>query len=194
MKYYLKTAIFGFVYLIIMDLVALLISYIKSDVWQFVVSVLAIAFYFFVAGAIYFKEGETALDLLHNNDNQRRRMVETGELVEIKTAAEYKPYKGFIIGAFICVPLVILLILHLIIGLAADANGAGIAATFMYFLFYLPYGAFHTGSLVFADYFVILYSIIIISAGVGIAYLLGARKSQRKYDLIERKHREIYGD
>ena len=198
MKYYLKNALFGFVYLILMDLTALLISLISSKTWQFILAMVAIAFYCFVVGTIFFKEGESALDLRHSNDAQRRRMVETGEIYEIKTIPEYKPYKGFVMGAIICVPLVFVLILHLIIGLSTGgmANGAGAAAVIMYYLFFVPYAAFHSGmeTFLFGEYFIVLYSIAVISATTGIAYILGARKSQRKYDIIERKHREIYGD
>lgn len=196
MKYYLKGAIFGFAYLVVMDFVSLLVSYIENKAVQAILTFVAVAFYCFIIGVIFFKDGETALDYLHSNDLQRRRMVETGEIVELKTAPEYKPYKGFIIGALICAPLVFLLILHLIIGLATGgtANGAGIAASFAYFSFYMLYGTFQTATLTFGDYFILLYSVVITSAAVGIPYIFGAKKSQKKYDLIERKHREIYGE
>ena len=123
-------------------------------------------------------------------------MVETGKLTEIDTVKEYKPYKGFIIGALICAPLVFILLLHLIIGLASGGtlNGAGIVATFAYFMFFTPINAFYTETLAFADYFIILYALAVTSLVTGISYILGAKKSQRKYDMIERKHREIYGD
>ena len=196
MKYYIKNALFGFAYLILMDLVSILTIMVESTFWKAVIGIAAILFYCFVIGTVYNKEGETALDCLHSNDVQRRRMVESGEIIPINTATEYKHYKGFIIGAFICAPLVFLLLIHLIIGLASGGtlNGAGIVSTFVYFTFYVPYGAFHTETLVFGNYFVLLYAIVVTALTAGIAYILGAQKAQRKYDMIERKHREIYGD
>ena len=196
MKYYIKNAAFAFVYLIVMDVTALLITMIKTPAWQLVLSIIAILFYLFVLFTIFSGEGARALDIRHANDTQRRRMIETGDVFDLKTAEEYKPYKGFIIGVIICVPQILLLIIHLILGLitGGTANGAGGAALIIYYLFYLPFGAMHTGALVFGEYFILLYSVAVISVAIGVAYILGAKKSQRKYDLIERKHREIYGD
>ena len=196
MKYYIKNALFGFAYLVLMDLMSILVIFIGSAVWKAIVAFISILFYCFVIGTVYFKEGETAFDILRGNDIQRRKMVETGKLTEIDTVKEYKPYKGFIIGALICAPLVFILLLHLIIGLASGGtlNGAGIVATFAYFMFFTPINAFYTETLAFADYFIILYALAVTSLATGISYILGAKKSQRKYDMIERKHREIYGD
>lgn len=198
MKYLIKNSVFGLVYLFVMDFVAILIYYIDNQALQIVLAFAAVAFYCFVLGYLTSKEGETAFDVLHNNDMQRRFMVKTGELVDIDASAEYKPYKGFIMGLLICAPMVLLLIIHLILGLLSGGtlNGAGAATTLGYFLFYAVYGSIVSLEkvLTFGEYFILLYALVVTSVTTGVSYIIGAKKSQKKYDKIEQKRREIYGD
>ena len=198
MKYLLKNSVFGFVYLLVMDFVAILIYYVDNRTLQIILSFVAVAFYCFVVGYLTEKEGETALDVLHNNDMERRHVIKTGILVDINTAAEYKPYKGFCMGLLICSPLLLLLLIHLILGLASGGtiNGAGTAASLGYFLFYAVYGSITSLDkvLTFGEYFILLYAPAVTSITMGVAYIIGANKSRKKYLKIEIKHREIYGD
>lgn len=198
MKYYIKCSLFAFAYMIAMDIGALLFSYIDSIALRAVLSIAWALFYCFIVGIMFFKEGETALDFRHANDLERKHMVESGVVVELDTAPEYKPYKGFVIGVYACIPLIIILLLHLLIGLSSGgtANGAGIVASVVYFTFFMPYGAFRSGVnlFTFGEYFILIYTVAILAVTVGVAYILGARKAQKKYDLIERKQNEIYGD
>ncbi|MDY6367248.1 MAG: hypothetical protein SPL13_01860 [Clostridia bacterium] len=197
MKYYVKCSLFAFAYLVAMDIGALLLSYISIVPLRVALSVVWALFYCFIVGVIFFKEGETSLDFRHANDLERKHMVESGEIVELDIAPEYKPYKGFIIGLYACIPLLVALFVHLILGLATGgtANGAGITASVIYFTFYMIYGAFQSGlAMSFGEYFIILYTLVFIPVTIGVAYILGAKKAQRKYDIIEEKRREIYGD
>ena len=198
MKYYIKCSLFAFAYLIAMDIGALLFSYIGSVALRAALSIVWVLFYCFIVGVIYFKEGATSLDVRHANDLERKHMVESGEIVELDTAPEYKPYKGFMIGIYACIPLILIMLIHLILGLATGgtANGAGIVASIVYFTFFMPYGAFRSGVklFTFGEYFIILYTVVFLAVVIGVAYNLGARKAQKKYDLIERKQNEIYGN
>lgn len=198
MRYYIKHVLFGYVYLILMGTVAFGVTFIQSRAAQIVLGVLTIGFFCLVMWLTMFKEGESALDVRHSNDIERRRMIETGNIRPIRTAEEYKPYKGFLVGVFICLPLIIAMLVHLILGFALKgANGGGMVGCLMYLPFYIVYGVFKAGTgiaVTWGEYFIILYAIPVVSAATGIPYMMGARKSQSKYDMIAEKQRLIYGD
>lgn len=202
MKYYVKCSLFAFAYLIAMDIGAFLFAYIQIVALRAALSIFWALFYCFIVGVMFFKEGETALDFRHANDLERRHMVESGVPVELDVAPEYKPYKGFVIGLYACIPMLFGLLIHSVLGIATGgtANGAGIVTSAVYFTFYMIYGSLVTKnaegvveSMGFGEYYLILIGLVIMCVAIGVAYILGAKKAQMKYDLIERKQREIYG-
>jgi hypothetical protein len=200
MKYFLKQSGFLFIYNIFMTIIALGILCIqgKDLLWlRMILCVLNIGLYLFIAGMTFYKEGQEALKVRNANDLEREQIIKTGEALPLKIAEEYKPWKGFVMGAIICAPMVIALIVHLILALATNGtvNGAGAVSGLLYMSFFAPVTELlGTETLVWAQYFIQLYAIPIIVVTAGVGYMLGAKKIQAQYDKIHEKQRQIYGD
>lgn len=196
MWYFTKQTLFLFVYLLFMSFVSFAVSAIQIFALKIVLLVLSLALYTFIVCASSFKEGQEAVKLLNSNDMQRRRIVETGEYIKLKTAGEYKAWKGFIFGLIVVAPLIICMIVHVILSSATGANGAGAVAGLVYSLFYAPYSIFLSETALVSNwqYYILLYAIPYMMGACGVPYLLGARKMQLQYDKIQEKHKELYGE
>ena len=196
MWYYFKQTLFLFVYMLFMSFISFAIAALKIPALKVILLILSIALYVFIAVMSSFKEGQQSVSLLNSNDLQRKRIIETGEDIKLKTAGEYRVWKGFFLGFLVTLPLVICLIVHTIIAYTGGGNGAGAVAGMGYALFYIPYSTFlETAVLESAgQYYILLYCVPFMMATCGSPYLLGARKMQAKYDKIQEKHNELYGD
>ena len=200
MKYFLKQSGFLFFYNIFMTIIALGILCIPGEnlAWlRIILCVLNIALYLFIVGMTFFKEGQDALKTRNANDLEREQIIKTGEALPLKLAEEYKPWKGFVMGAIICAPMVIALIVHFILALATHGtvNGAGAVAGLIYMSFFaLVSELASVETLVWGQYFIMLYALPLISGASGISYIMGANKIQAQYDRIHEQQRQIYGD
>ncbi len=201
MGYYFKQSLFGYVYTFIMGFLSFGVYFIQNIYAECILNVIIIVFYLIIIGHMVFKEGEKAVRVRHANDIERAYIVKTGEPRPLKLKEEYKPYKGFLIGVFTCMPMLVGLFIHLILGLSLGEAyiGAGMVTNFFYFSFYWMYGMFLVGhgtgvGLTWAQDFILLYAFVIIVAVLGVEYILGAKKSQKQFDKIDDINKELYGD
>ena len=197
MKYLLKQTILPIVYLVFMSIIAFGILCVGNNLtWlKITLSILNLALYGYIVGAVAKKEGEDALKVRIANDAERLQIIRTGEDRPLKLKEEYKTWKGFVVGLLACVPLIILLMLHVILtAINPDLVGAGAIAN----LIYLPFGAFiridSSISVVDWHYYFNLIAVLILPLITGIPYVLGARKIQLQQEMILEKQRQIYGD
>lgn len=185
MKYFLKQIGFCLLYLFFMDSVAFGIDALESEFLKFLLYIANLGLFFFLMFVVSSKEGEEARKLLETNDAERRYMLETGELRPIDRAKEYTPFKGFFVGLCMCIPLVILLLIHLCIGIfGGTSNGVGVAAATCYMCFWMPYSVLFAGSttiVAWGEYFAILYCVPLLMLGLGLPYILGAKKIDKQY-------------
>ena len=199
---YVKNILLGYIYLVFMGMIAWGISYVGSTAAEFAVCLVNVGFYCFVMWYNLYKEGEDAMNTRYSNDLEREYMVRTGFIRKLKTHEEYKSWKGFLMGGYVCLPLVLLMILHLILGttLGPQYNGGGVAAGVMYLGFYWLYAVFMVSgsgtvtAMSWGGYFILLYAVIIILATFGIAYIVGGRKAVRQREMIKDRHKQIYGE
>lgn len=194
MWYYIKQSFLSFIYLIFMAMISLSIILIQVAWLRIVLNFACVALYLVVVCAASFKDGETALKTRIANDTERREIIRTGEDRPLKLKQEYKVWKGFMSGAIACVPLVVLMIIHVILYYAAGPqyNGAGAIASFIYMMF----SGFIKISFELQQwhYYFNLIAIPFLTLMTGIPYILGARKIQLQQDRIMARQRQIYGD
>ncbi len=205
MKYYLKQGVFPFIYMLFMAMIAFGILAISGLLWlKIILAVLNIALYAVVVAAVSYKEGQESVKVQHANDLERMEIIRTGENRPLKVHEEYKPWKGFTFGFTACVPLVVLLALHTIVYLSTGSyRGLGAIAGLVYFMFFVFFtfgaaasaGEAATGAaLPWYSFYGALIALPIVMLITGIAYLLGAKKIMRQYEIIQEKQRSIYGD
>ncbi len=204
MKYYFKQSFFLIVYNLFMSITAFGIMAIPEHLlWlQMILFALNMGLYILILCMVSFKEGQTALKVRSANDLEREQIVKTGNALPLKLHEEYKPWKGYFIGFLIASPIIICLIIHSIL-IAFNTNfvGAGAVAGIIYMAFCGPIitlfgegGVWYGAVPLFAQYYILLYAVVVISVANGIAYNKGAAKMQRSYDKIKAKQREIYGE
>ena len=202
MKTYLKQAFVPFVYLFLTAVIAFAILSIGDGlVWlKALLCACNIALYITVVGGISYKEGQTALKVRIANDTERRHIIRTGEDRPLRIAEEYKWWKGFLMGAIACAPMLILMLVHTVLILINPAlNGAGVIACTFYMAFFafMILGNGNSTSLKPLEptkFYFNLISLPIVMLICGIGYMLGARKIQRQQDAIKQRHREIHGE
>jgi hypothetical protein len=199
---YLKKSIIPFAYMVLSSRVSMGILTIEDNlIWlKVLLSILNLGLYSVVTGAFAFKEGEQALKVRVANDIERKQIIRTGEDRPLKLHEEYKWWKGFLIGAISCSPIVVLMLVHTILILINPAlNGSGIAASMIYltgFAFMMLNKSVNPTilSVNSARCYFNFVTIVIVSVAYGIGYNLGARKIQLQQDAIKEKHREIHGE
>ena len=199
MKYYLKKFLFLFVYIIMMDIVSFGAISIQTELWvRVLLSILSIAMYLFVVIIFGYAEGKLAEKTLFSNDNNRRFIIETGKDMPLKEHEEFKVWKGFVMGASVCFPMILGLIVHLIVYLCTGTvTAVGGATSICYMLFYAPIfaGYLVSGTVVpWASYFIMLYGIVVMTLAFGISYIVGAAKMKKEDDKIREKQKIIYGE
>ena len=196
MKYLLKLTIIPFIYLVFMLVICLSVLMIPEKLlWlRYVAASGAFILFAVIIAGVFYGEGQTALKVRLANDMERRQIILTGEDRPLKVKEEYVPWKGFVAGALVCVPLVILLAVHtlLILTVGETARGAGATASMLYIIVFIFFSAGGETVSVYAYYYT-LFAIPVIMSLTGVPYIIGARKIQRQQDAIERKHNAIYG-
>ena len=201
LKYFSKRALFPLFYSVFMMSINLPITLLGDDqAWikyllfsaSFIFSAVVIAF-------LAFKEGVESVKTMHANDVERLNIIRTGEDRPLNLAREYKPWKGFVIGATICIPLVILLLAQLICYMVNPVDPAilpGAIASCLYivvFSFFRPSATAYEGAQTLL-YFWNLISIPVYMLMYGIPYLIGAKKQNRIYSIIEEKRNLLHGE
>ncbi len=198
MKYYLKKAIIGLVYLIFSAVTAYGVLFIPGLTWlKVILLVLNLGLYSYVLGSTAFQDGQAAYKIRMANDLNRKQIVLTGEDIPLDTQKEYKAYKGFIIGLVICIPLIVLLIIHAIVSTNNPSNqDYGTTASFIYLMAFAFAGVGVKVDSLFAvvsPYWSLL-AIPVIVLVQGIMFYLGGRKIELQQEMIREKHRMIHGE
>lgn len=196
MWYFIKQSIFLVGLMFFMMTTSLLILRIGVPIAEFFLSLLNLGLYSTAIILIFYKEGQTAWKLRQSNDIERRNIIATGKNIPLKTTPEYKAWKGFIFGIISCLPMMIMLIVHAIMGDTSGGTSAGSVCSVMHYVFWLPYfelRATLTPGFIpgFVDYFGVLYAVVLMSFLTFIGYYAGARKLQRAQDKVEMRKKEI---
>lgn len=194
--YFLKQMFFPLVYMVILSITSIGITAINNDLmWlKYILNAIVLAFFALIIGAVSWKDGEEGAKVLHANDLERRRIVETGEDRPLNLLKEYRPWKGFLAGLSTCVPLIIMIIIHAIMSSTGAGNGAGAVAGFVYMIVFMFFMPDLNMTLTASHYYLTLTAIPIFMVITGVAYILGYRKIQKQYQSVERKQNQIYGD
>ena len=200
--YYIKQAFVPLMYLLMFDIIALGILCIGDNLiaLKVILLILNLGLYGFIMGAVAFKDGQMALKVRMANDLNREQIVKTGKELPLKLNEEYKPWKGFLMGANICIPLVILMILHVILTagkdptLASTSNTCGAISGLIYIVVFAFAQVKSTTAIISTTYYITLVAIPFFVAVLGVCYWLGGQKIIRQQEMIKEKHRQIYGD
>ena len=198
MKFYLKKAIIGLVYLLFSAVTAYGVLFIPGLTWlKIILLILNLSLYGYILASTAFQDGQASYKVRMINDLNRQQIVLTGEDIPIDTQKEYRPYKGFIIGLVICVPLIVLLIIHLIVTSTNPLNqDFGVTASFLYLSFYAFAGAKFGVDKVFASVspYWTLIAIPVIVLIQGLFFYLGGRKIELQQEMIKEKHKILHGE
>ena len=195
MLYYLKKSIIGWVYTISMAFIAygIMAWTSMSVVIKIFLAIANLAMYGLVVVFTGMRDGEEAMRILHDNDANRRRIIQTGADIPINRLKEYRAYKGFIVGLFVAAPMILLLIIHAIVYFTTGNVVVGGIAVLIYNGYSIFFGLFMSlaGGV---NAFYLLAFIPVIMCFSGIPYIIGARKMQKMYESIKKQKDEIYGE
>ncbi len=201
-KYFLKQMFFPLLYAIMMMMINMSITMITEDLlWlKYMLFALSFALFAFIVCAVAFKDGQEAVKIRHMNDVERLNIIRTGEDRPLNVVKEYKPWKGFVSGLMVCIPLFILMIIHTIYLLTNPSSPtpwAGAVSSFIYsvvFSFFNPNLEVYKTCAQLSRYYYCLIAIPVFALLVGVPYMLGAKKQLLLYKSVEDKHKAIYGD
>lgn len=194
MKYIFKQSVIPVIYLLCSAMMGLGIMVLEEKflILEVALNVVNLLGYSLIVCATSFKDGQKALDLRETNDKSREIIARTGENLRLQTEEEFAVWKGFAYGAFACLPLVALLLIHTIVFLSGGLNTVGMIAGILYmpvYSFFLLFG--HATS--YTYYFALL-ALPYISALTGISYWLGAKKAMLKYESIDQMRKSLHGE
>ena len=211
MKYYLSHALLGLLYLFFSAITAFAILMIEGLIWlKVILLVLNLGLYVFIVATVAKKDGEDALKVRIANDLERKVIIQTGEDIQLKKG-EFAWWKGFAIGGVVCVPLVVLLIIHAILtSIDPTKTGAGAIAGFLYMMVFAFFrmdvvmgenvsttvgSAVQTNMPLDPSFFYwTLLAIPVIVLTIGIAYYLGGKKIELQQQKIKEKQRLLSGE
>lgn len=200
--YYIKQMFIPIMYLIIFDIIALGILCIGDNLiaLKVILLVLSLGFFGFIIGAMAYKDGQMDYKIRIRNDLSREQIIKTGQDIPLKLNEEYKPWKGFLIGGVNCIPLIVLILIHVILTagkdptLASNPNTAGAISALLYMVVFGFVQVKSTVVLTSLTYYVSLAIIPFFTLIPGICYYLGGRKIELQQQQIKEKHKMIYGD
>lgn len=197
MKYILKQTIIPIIYLVFSLMIASSILMIPNHLmWlRFLCAFLNFALYLYIVFGIMYHEGQEGLKTRMANDLERRNIIATGKDIPLKLDKEFKPYKGFLVGFFVSLPLIICMIIHtiLIISVGESSNGAGVVGGAVYMVFFIFFRLTEAELTVYTYYLTLIFVPIMVGF-TGFAYMMGANKIQRQQDRLDRIEKSIYGD
>ena len=203
MGYYFKQSFVSFGYLVFMSLSAIGFLMIGNDLlWlKYLLCGLGIVLYCLVVGVVSFKDGETAYKVMLANDLERKQIILTGEDRPLKEKEEYRAWKGFLFGLIASSPAIILMIIHAILTAINPVwVGAGSIASILFmmvFSFVLVGKDLVTGvtsTLPASQFYLCLLAVPVAVLTTGLCYMLGAKRAELRQRMVEKKHKEIYGE
>ena len=150
------------------------------------------------------------LSLIINNmvNFERKIIIRTGENRPLDLIGEYKVWKGFLIGAVACIPVVLLLLIHtILVAIDPTQTGVGTLVSFLYMCVFAFYriNVIQTGwdsmdqslaanaTIAPELYYVTLLMIPILILTIGIGYFLGAKREELKNRRLKERQRIYSG-
>lgn len=159
-----------------------------------------LVFYVVLLSIVSYRDGQTAYKTLLSNDINRRQIIETGREYPVKVAEEYKAYKGFVSGLFVCVPLLICTIIHMCTSGFSNAsvessstNSAGVVMSFLYMVVFAFARVKNSMAITPNMFYICLAALPIIILTMGILYILGAKKIIRQQEMIKKQQNYLHG-
>ena len=202
--YFIKQSVVPFVYLGMLGLIDFAILCIKDSngliALKVVLCAVVLGFFITLLAILSFRDGQTAYKTLLANDVSRRLIVETGREYPLKEAEEYKPYKGFVSGLVVCIPLIICTIIHFINNgfsnlstESSSTNWAGVIMSFIYIVVFAFARVRYSSAVTPNQFYVCSIALPIIVLTIGIFYMLGAKKIRHQQEMIKEKHNFLHG-
>ncbi len=199
MKFYLKKAFFIFVYLVLTSFIAMAIILIEGQTLLKVALLVAnLGLFLYIISVMAYQDGQKALKVRIANDKEREYIIKTGEDRKINAQEEYKAYKGFLIGFFSCLPMIVLLIVgYISTSIDPTKTGAEEASNILYFFASAfanldPSGIYEPA--IYASPYWSLLALPPIMLTHGIFFMLGAKKIEKQHQTVKNVHRTIYGE
>lgn len=195
MKYLLRLLIIPLVYLVCFAFTTTGITSIDgfSPLVKSLISLVLLLVYIFIMFTVMVKEGQDAYGILISNDAQRRRIVETGVVVDFETTKEYRPWKGFAVGAICCIPLVVMVLLHLIAFPRGDTSTVSLLCEMIYGVFFSIVRTYQNANE--AGFFIISGVVLILfPLMTGIPYAYGARVRREQQEKVKKLNSELHGE
>ena len=194
MKYLLRLIIIPMVYVISFAFLTMGLASIEGfpQIVKSIISIILLVLFIIVMSLVMIKEGHDAYGVLLINNAQRRRIVETGVVVDFDQSTEYRPYKGFLVGLICCVPLILMVIAHLIIAPIGLTSRISIICEMVYGLFFSIFRTYlntdATGFFIISGVILVVFPLI-----MGIPYMLGARKRRLYQENVKKLNDELHG-
>lgn len=195
MRYILRMIIAPGVYFLFFVVAALGIQSFDElqPVVRIILGVISLAIYILCVTGIMLKEGENAFAKLLANDIERKNMIETGKDFNIDDRTEYKPYKAFLSGLICCIPLIVLLIIHLIIREPGETSQMSKIAEILYSPIFIFFGNYKVSNEI-SFYLGSALTIVLFPCFLGVPYVLGAHKRKAQNDAIVDLNKYLHGD
>lgn len=126
--------------------------------------------------------GKTHYQMLLSGNIRRNNNIDTlnnTDRKSYKREMEYRPYKGFLIGLCVCVPVILILVLYAVFGLNSEATTGGSYYARLAILLLAGWAILPWELLsVVSTPFIALFSCALPILVTGILYLIGAKKEE----------------
>ncbi len=195
MKYLLKLIVVPMVYLLCFAFSTVGIASISgfNELTKCIICAFFLLFYIFLVAIVMIKEGHDAYDILLRNNTQRRHMVETGVVVDFDTQKEYSVWKGFTIGLICCIPLVIMVVVHLLLAPRGETSSVSIFCEMFYGVFFSVARTYKNanemGFFIGSAFVVVALPLI-----TGVPFMLGASRRRKQQERVRQLNKELHGE
>ena len=135
LSYFMKEFFVVNMYLIMFALIDLGVLCIGDNlIWlKLILCGAVLVSFIIIVGLFIGKEAETAVRVRRGNDLNREHIIKTGKDLPLNLAEEYKPWKGFGMGAMACIPVLVLMGIQLLVKSPnPELNPGGAIAAFLY--------------------------------------------------------------
>jgi hypothetical protein len=144
-----------------------------------------------IVGLFIGKEAETAVRVRRGNDLNREHIIKTGKDMPLNLAEEYKPWKGFAMGAMTCIPLLVFMGIQLLVKTPnPELNPGGAISAFLYMVVFSFFRVDSRVDILPADYNYIFLAIPRLILTIGISYIVGAKIAAKKHERFLAGHRK----
>lgn len=193
LSYFMKEFFVVNMYLIMFALIDLGVLCIGDNlIWlKLILCGAVLVAFIIIVGLFIGKEAETAVKVRRGNDLNREHIIKTGKDLPLNLAEEYKPWKGFAMGAMTCIPLLVFMGIQMLTNTpGVEANPGGAIAAFLYMVVFSFLRVDSRVDILPADYNYIFLAIPLIILTVGISYIIGAKIAMKKHERILASHRK----